>query len=25
MDGALRIIDRGQIFAAARHALTLHQ
>src|SRR5690348_6485014 len=25
MDGALRIIDRGAIFAAARHALTLHQ
>ena len=25
MDHALRIIDRGQIFAAARHALTLHQ
>jgi hypothetical protein len=25
MDGALRIIDRGQIFAAARHALALHQ
>src|SRR5690349_9888957 len=25
MDGALRIIDRGQIFVAARHALTLHQ
>jgi len=25
MDGALRIIDRGAIFDAARHALTLHQ
>jgi hypothetical protein len=25
MDGALRIIDRGAIFEAARHALTLHQ
>ena len=25
MDGALRIIDRGTIFAAARHALELHQ
>ncbi len=25
MDGALRIIDRGVIFEAARHALTLHQ
>jgi len=25
MDGALRIIDRGMIFEAARHALTLHQ
>jgi hypothetical protein len=25
MDGALRIIDRGVIFDAARHALTLHQ
>jgi hypothetical protein len=25
MDGALRIIDRGTIFEAARHALTLHQ
>jgi hypothetical protein len=25
MDGALRIIDRGSIFAAARHALDLHQ
>ena len=25
MDGALRIIDRGAIFAAARHALSLHQ
>ena len=25
MDGALRIIDRGAILAAARHALDLHQ
>ena len=25
MDGALRIIDRGMVFEAARHALTLHQ
>ncbi|MDR3535235.1 MAG: hypothetical protein P4L71_01920 [Acetobacteraceae bacterium] len=25
MDGALRIVDRGAIFAAARHALGLHQ
>ena len=25
MEGALRIIDRGAIFAAARHALSLHQ
>ena len=25
MDGAMRIIDRGVIFDAARHALTLHQ
>jgi hypothetical protein len=25
MDGALRIIDRGAMFEAARHALTLHQ
>src|ERR1700689_5406131 len=25
MDGALRIIDRGEILDAARHALTLHQ
>src|SRR5579863_5140474 len=25
MDGALRIVDRGQIFEAARAALTLHQ
>ena len=25
MEGALRIIDRGAIFEAARHALTLHQ
>jgi len=25
MDGALRIIDRGAIFEAARHALTQHQ
>jgi hypothetical protein len=25
MEGALRIIDRGMIFEAARHALTLHQ
>lgn len=25
MDSALRIIDRGMIFAAARHALTLYQ
>jgi len=25
MDHALRIIDRGVIFAAARHALNLHQ
>src|SRR5690242_3567546 len=25
MDGALRIIDRGAVFAAARHALSLHQ
>lgn len=25
MDHALRIVDRGQIFEAARHALTLHQ
>ena len=25
MDHALRIIDRGTIFAAARHALGLHQ
>ena len=25
MDGALRIIDRGLIIAAARHALDLHQ
>jgi hypothetical protein len=25
MDGALRIIDRGMIVDAARHALTLHQ
>ena len=25
MDGALRIIDRGAIFEAARHALALHQ
>jgi hypothetical protein len=25
MDGALRIIDRGAILDAARHALTLHQ
>ena len=25
MDGALRIIDRGMVFDAARHALTLHQ
>jgi hypothetical protein len=25
MDGALRIIDRGAIFDAARHALTMHQ
>jgi hypothetical protein len=25
MDGALRIIDRGMIIDAARHALTLHQ
>jgi hypothetical protein len=25
MDGAVRIIDRGAIFDAARHALTLHQ
>ena len=25
MDGALRIIDRGALFAAARHALDLHQ
>jgi hypothetical protein len=25
MEGALRIIDRGVIFDAARHALTLHQ
>jgi hypothetical protein len=25
MDGALRIIDRGLVFDAARHALTLHQ
>jgi hypothetical protein len=25
MDGALRIVDRGQVFAAARTALTLHQ
>ncbi len=25
MDGALRIIDRGAIFEAARHALVLHQ
>src|ERR1700758_3066559 len=25
MDGALRIIDRGVVFDAARHALTLHQ
>lgn len=25
MDGALRIIDRGAILAAAEHALALHQ
>ena len=25
MDHALRVIDRGAIFAAARHALALHQ
>jgi hypothetical protein len=25
MDGALRIIDRGMVFEAARHALALHQ
>jgi hypothetical protein len=25
MDGALRIVDRGKILDAARHALTLHQ
>lgn len=25
MDGGLRIIDRGSIFAAAEHALTLHR
>ena len=25
MDGALRIIERGETFEAARHALTLHQ
>lgn len=25
MDGALRIVDRGAIFDAARHALTLHR
>src|SRR5689334_4593805 len=25
MEGALRIVDRGAVFAAARHALHLHQ